>query len=102
MKHQSVLVASLLATSPFVYAADGHNHAPKHGGIVTEIKEAEYELVARADLIQLYVRADHKAIDTSRATARLTLLSGSDKQEIELTPVEGKFEAKGQLQSSKG
>ena len=102
MKYQFILIATLLAVSSLAIASKDHDHAPKHGGIVIEVKEIEYELVAKPDLIQLYVRDHGKAVDISKATAKLTLLTGAEKQEIELKPVAGKLEAKGSFKVAAG
>ena len=102
MKYQIILIATLLAVSSLANASKDHDHAPKHGGIVTEVKHLEYELVAKPDLIRLYVRDHGKAIDISKATAKLTLLTGAEKQEIELKSVDGTFEAKGVFKVAPG
>lgn len=82
----------------------GHVHAPKHGGVVSEYRNLELELVAQADVIRLYVRetASGKPIDVSKARAKLTLLTGKDKQEVEMAPAGDKLEAKGQFKVGKG
>ncbi|MDH1507991.1 hypothetical protein, partial [Aeromonas caviae] len=72
------------------------------GGLVTEIKDMDYELVAKPDVLQLYVRDHGKPVDVSRATAKITLLSGSDKQEIDLKPSGDKLEAKGSFKVAPG
>ena len=102
MKYQFILIATLLAVSSLANAGKDHDHAPKHGGIVTEVKALEYELVAKPNLIQLYVRDHGKAVDVSKATAKLTLLAGAEKQEIELKSVDGKLEAKGSFKVAAG
>ena len=80
----------------------GHGDKPLHGGLVTEIKDMDYELVAKPDVLQLYVRDHGKPVDVSRATAKITLLSGSDKQEIDLKPSGDKLEAKGSFKVAPG
>ena len=102
MKYQFILIATLLAVSSLANASKDHDHAPKYGGVVTEVKDIEYELVAKPDLIQLYVRDHGKAVDVSKDTAKLTLLTGADKQEIELRPADGRLEAKGTFKVAKG
>ena len=99
MKLISTTFALMLMASGVVFAADKHDHGhedkPLHGGLVTEIKDVDYELVAKPDVLQLYVRDHGKPVDVSRATAKITLLSGSDKQEVELKPSADRLEAKG-------
>ena len=106
MKLISTTFALMLMASGVVFAADKHDHGhedkPLHGGLVTEIKDMEYELVAKPDVLQLYVRDHGKPVDVSTATAKITLLSGSDKQEIDLKPSGDKLEAKGSFKVAPG
>ena len=59
----------------------------RHGGVVAEVKDMDFELVAKPTAIQLYLRGHGKSPDLSKATAKVTLLTGTEKQEIELKPV---------------
>ena len=97
MKLTQLIAACALAATGSAFAADGHSHdaKPLHGGVVVEVKDIEYELVARPDLVQLHVRDHGKAVDVSKASAKLTLLAGTAKQEVELKPAGDKLEAKG-------
>lgn len=81
---------------------DGHAHAPLHGGVVTEIRDMDYELVAKPALVQLYLRDHGKPASVSTASAKLTLLNGSEKQEVELKPVGEKLEASGSFKVGAG
>ena len=96
MKNFILLSALAVAMSgPALAQKAGHDHTAKHGGVFVEGKEADYELVAKADVIQLYV-ADHgKPKDLSKASAKLTLLNGAEKQEVALNPAGDRLEAKG-------
>lgn len=97
MKLTQVIAALVLAASGTAFAAEDHGHdvKPLQGGIVAVVKDIEYELVARPDTLQLHLRDHGKVVDVSQASAKLTLLSGADKQEVELKPVGNKLEAKG-------
>ena len=55
-----------------------------HGGIVVEGKQTDFELVAKPDVIQLYLSDHGKKMDHSKASAKVTLLTGSEKQEVAL------------------
>ncbi len=83
-------------------AGGGHDHKPKHGGIVVEVKEVDYEVVAKPDLIQVYVRGHDKLTNVDGAKAKVTLLNGKEKTEIELMPVGDRLEAKGNFKIAKG
>lgn len=102
MKFVQLIATLALAASAAAFAADGHSHDPKplHGGVVVEVKDIEYELVARPDSVQLHLRDHGKAVDVSKGSAKLTLLAGADKQEVELKPAGDKLEAKGSFKLS--
>ena len=97
MKLTQVIAVLVLAASGTAFAAEIHTHdvKPLQGGIVTVVKDIEYELVARPDTLQLHLRDHGKTVDVSQGRAKLTLLAGTDKQEVELKPVGNKLEAKG-------
>ncbi|WP_157271504.1 hypothetical protein [Azohydromonas aeria] len=101
------IAALCLAMAGAAQAQDKHDHAPHehkplHGGVVVESKDMDYELVAKADTVQLYLRDHGKPMDASKAAAKVTLLSGSDKQEVELKPVGDRLEAKGSFKVGAG
>jgi hypothetical protein len=84
---KTVLSFALLASIAGTAAAAGdHDHKPTRGGVVASGKEADYELVAKPTLLQLYVGDHGKPRDVSKASAKVTLLSGTEKQEFELKP----------------
>ncbi len=99
MKAIPLLFAATLGFSAIVQAAGGHDHvhehSPLHGGVVAEVKDVDYELVAKPDLIQLHLRDHGQVVDVAKASAKLTILVGSEKQEVELKPAGALLEAKG-------
>lgn len=118
MKLHAILFAAALAagTVQHAVAADdhkghkhnetgahaGHDVEPRHGGIVSVVKDVNYELVVKADTIALYI-ADHgKPVDLKGASAKLTLLSSGGKTEVVLAPAEGRLEAKGNFKAGAG
>jgi hypothetical protein len=80
-----LLAAVTLATSATVHA-DG-DHQPKYGGVVTVVKDVQYELVAKFDSVALFIEDHGKKVDTKGATGKLTLLTGGDKTEVPLNPM---------------
>lgn len=82
-------LAALAASATFspARAAGEHDHKPTRGGVVAAGKEADYELVAKPTTLQLYVGDHGKPRNVSKASAKVTLLSGSEKQDVELKPV---------------
>ncbi len=103
MKTSILLAAIALTLSGTAFAAgDKHDHKPLHGGVVVEVKDMDYELVAKPTVIQLHLRDHGKAADLSKATAKLTLLTGAEKQEVELKPAGDKLEATGSFKVGPG
>lgn len=107
MKTTTLLATLALTLAGTAFAAgDKHDHAhehkPMHGGVVVEVKDVDYELVAKPTSIQLHLRDHGKPADVSKASAKLTLLSGSEKQEVELKPAGGKLEATGSFKVGSG
>lgn len=99
MKLASFITALVFSATGVAFAVDkhehGHAHQPLHGGVVVEVKDMDYELVVKANGLQLYVRDHGKPVDVSQASAKLTLLTGTDQQEVALSPAADKLEAKG-------
>ena len=104
MIRTSMLAAIALSLAANVYAAGQHGHEdkPQHGGIVAEAKGVSYELVATSTRLQLHLRDHGKAMDVSKASAKLRLLSGGDKQEVELKPAGNRLEASGSFKVAAG
>ena len=104
MQHRilSITLAALLGSLAGTAIASDDHHKPLKGGIVVPGKEADYELVAKPTAIQLYVYDHGKPRDVSKASAKLTLLAGTDKQEVELKPAGDKLEATGNFKVAAG
>ena len=103
----SFTIAAALALANSAFAAGDKHHAaddhkPRHGGVVAPTKQMDFELVAKPTLIQLYLRDHGTAFDVSKASAKLTLLSGTEKQEVELKPAGDKLEATGSFKVGPG
>ena len=95
----SRLLATLLLSAATLGAAtaSAHGTAPaRHGGIVQSASDLSFELVATPDGAALYVDDHDKAYDAKKLSGKLTVLQGSNKSEVALTPGDGnKLEAKG-------
>ena len=83
-------------------AAHPHEAKAQHGGVVSVVKDTNYELVTRAGDVLLYVTDHGKAVDLTGATAKLTLLSGSKKAELTLAPGKDALQAKSDLAVTPG
>jgi hypothetical protein len=103
MKFHTLLITSSLFLSGLAWAGPHDaDHKPMQGGVLSTVKDVDYELVAKPDLLQLYMRDHGKPVDVSKTTAKVTLLSGADKQEVDLKPTGDKLEAKGTFKISPG
>lgn len=103
MKLHTLLITSSLFLSGLAWAGPHDvDHKPMQGGILTTVKDVDYELVANATALRLYVRDHGKAVDVSKATAKLTLLTGSEKQDVELKSSGDKLEATGTYKVTPG
>ncbi len=101
MKLNTLLIASMLAICSIASAGPGE-HKAMNGGHLTTAKDIDYELISSASSLKLYVRDHGKSIDISKASAKLTLFNGSEKQEIELKPNGDKLEAAGTFKIAPG
>ena len=103
MTTKQLLAALALALCVPAFAAGNHahEHQPLHGGIVTEVADIDYELVAQPDTLTLHDHGKPLALDG--ASAKLTLLNGSEKTEATLSLAgEGKLQAKGSFRVAPG
>jgi hypothetical protein len=102
MQFATILAAAAIALGAAGPALAKDDHAAKHGGIFVETKALDFEIVAKPDLIHVFV-ADHgKPVKLDGAKAKVTLLNGTEKSEIELAVAGDKFEAKGSYKVAKG
>jgi hypothetical protein len=106
MRRTVVIAVAALAVMPAIALAQGgHSHTkakPKYGGVVTEVNEIDYELVAKADSIRLYLSDHDKPVNVANASAKVTLLTGSEKSEATLKPAGDKLEASGTFKVGPG
>lgn len=100
----ATLFATLtLVTAPAAFAAAGHDLTPKHGGVAAEAAGVVYELVATPTALTLHIDDHGKKIDTTGASAKVTLLSGSEKTEATFVPAgTNKLEAQGSYKLAPG
>lgn len=101
MKPIHLLAMLTFALNGAALAAGGHDHAHEHsalhGGVVAEAKDIDFELVAKPDSLRLHLRDHGKPVDVAKAKAKLTLLAGGAKQEVELKAAGDRLEATGQF-----
>jgi len=103
MKLRIILISFALAVSNLSWSApDAKEHKPLYGGQLVVVKDIDYELVVNSTTLVLYIRDHGKPVDISKAMANLTLLTGSERQEIELKPNGEKLEATGSFKVGAG
>ena len=100
MRKTATLLALVTALCGGAHAGD--DHKPMHGGVMSHTRDVDLELVAKPDVMQLYLSDHGKKMDHAKASARLTLLSGKDKQEVTLIPAGDKLEARGAFRLGAG
>ncbi|MDZ7596198.1 MAG: hypothetical protein U0932_16265 [Thiobacillus sp.] len=95
-------LAAALNAAP-VFAGAGHDHGPKYGGVVREVRNVAYELVAKPDSLTLYVSDHGKPIATQGAQAEALIYAGNDKATVKLEPAgENRMVAKGNFKVGVG
>ncbi len=93
--------ATLVTTT--VHAGAGHDHGPKHGGVVREVGSVTYELVAKSDALTVHISDHGKPIATEGAKAEVTLYAGNDKTVVPLEPAgDNRMAAKGSFKVGVG
>lgn len=101
MMFRTILFAAVVALAAPAFAGKD-DHTAKHGGIFVETKALDFEIVAKPDVIHVYV-ADHgKSVKLDGAKGKVTLLNGTEKTEVVLAPAGDKLEAKGAFKVAKG
>ena len=101
MTFKTLALATLLVATGTAFAQKD-DHSVKHGGIFIETKALDFEVVARPDLLQVYPRDHGKQVRLDGAQGKMTLLNGTEKTEVALTPVGDRLEAKGSYKVVKG
>lgn len=94
--------AAALNAAP-VFAGAGHDHGPKYGGVVREVRNVAYELVAKPDNLTLYVSDHGKPVPTKGGKAEAVIYAGNQKTTATLEPAgENLMVAKGNFKVGVG
>lgn len=93
---------ALSSTTAFAAGDHGDEATPRHGGVVSVVKDVSYELVATPQSLSIHVSDHGKTPDLNGATAKLTLLSGTNKQEVDLKSDGSALEARGNFAVAPG
>jgi len=94
---KKLLTALVLGLSALSFnAAMAHGGgAPKHGGVVQTASDLSFELVGTTSGAVIYVEDHGKPMAPTGLKGKLTVLSGNQKSEAELSVAGDKLEAKG-------
>ena len=107
MKLHTLLALAAFSLAGGAFAASDHDHGsqhkPLHGGVVVKASDLDFELVAKADSVTLYVSDHGKPAPTKGASGKLTVLAGAEKTEAALVPAgDNRLEAKGSFKVVSG
>ena len=104
MKHAllTLLATTALALPAIAQVKPAESHTPKYGGVVVETKSGDLEVVAKADVIHVYVSDHGKPMKLASGSGKVTVFNGSEKAEAPLTLVGEKLEAKGSFKVASG
>jgi uncharacterized Zn-binding protein involved in type VI secretion len=84
MKHW-ISVAGLAISCLCMNPVQAHGVAkPQHGGIVQKANDIDFELVAQADGVTIYIMDHGKPVASQGITGKLTVLQGSSKTEADI------------------
>jgi len=84
---RALALAVATLSAPAAFAGEGHHDvSPRHNGVVVEVKDVVYELVATAGSLTLHIDDHGRKIDTTGASGKITLLNGAEKTEAVLSP----------------
>ncbi|GAB1394555.1 hypothetical protein MASR1M60_27190 [Rhodocyclaceae bacterium] len=99
----SLLLGSFLLAASAVHAGAGHDHGPKHGGVVHEVGDIAGELVVKADTMTLHLFDHDKPLPTTGVKAEATVHSGGGKMAVTLAPAgDNKLAAQGSFKTGVG
>jgi hypothetical protein len=101
----ALFAASTVSAQGTAAKGDGHAHESKaaHGGAVTIVKDVNYELVAKADSLMLYVSDHGKPVSLSGASAEVTLLGAAGERiKVALAPAGDRLAATGKFNVAPG
>lgn len=91
----SSFFAGILLVAGSAALAAGSGHEARFGGIHLGTQVMDLEVVAKPDMLQIYASDHGKPLKIEGGKARITLLNGADKVDIDLAPLGNRFEAKG-------
>jgi hypothetical protein len=91
MKTKQLLIATLLGLGALTLnGAMAHGTAgPRHGGIVQEVNDVNFELVVDADGATIYLVDHDDDMPSKGISGKLTVLNGAQKSEVDIKAADG-------------
>lgn len=102
MQRRLAVLSACAAFLPAAALAHDDHGKPQFGGLVAEGGAFQLELVLKPKQIALHISDHGKPVDVKGGTAKLTLLAGTAKTEVQLIASGSKFEASGDFATAKG
>lgn len=106
MKAKTLFGIAVAACGIGAHAADPHKHdeiKPKHGGLVKEVNDVQYEVVAKPGAIVVFVEDHGRKIETRGMTGKVSVRKGAERAEAPLAPAgENRLEARLNAQPAAG
>lgn len=101
-RHALAAIATAITTGT-AWAHAEHDFTPQHGGVVVMADDLDFELVARPQAIALHIRHHGKVQPVTGGSAKVTLLTGTERSEATLAPVGAdRLEARGAFKVGPG
>lgn len=95
-----IATAAALSFTATAVLAHADDHNPRHGGVVVETKEMDVELVAKPELVRVYLRDHGKPTKIEGMSGKITWLAGATKTEAALSVAGDALEAKGSFKTA--
>lgn len=77
---------ALGASFALVHPALAHSEKPRHGGVVAEAKDLNFELTHEGGKAVVYILDHGQPVLTAKASGKLMVLNGTERTEVDLQP----------------
>lgn len=77
-------VIALGASFVLVQPALAHGEKPRHGGVVAEAKDLNFELTNEGGKAVVYILDHGQPVSTANASGKLMVLNGTERTEVDL------------------
>jgi hypothetical protein len=102
LKRFAIGLAALAMSTGLAAAADEHEHAAKHGGVVVHSGHHVLELVAKGGTLELYITGEDGPEEIGEAKATATVLADGKTEKVTLAPEGEVLKGGGSFNAGKG